>query len=92
MPSIREQVAAIINRDFPHWEVSAADVVPVTGYWKSQDVYRWEVHPTAKATGERVRYHGCWETMKEFIRHARKNGCYVSEKHYEIQAHEQPKG
>lgn len=86
MANLREQVAAILCGNFPEWIVTADDVRPVTGYWKSQDVYRWEVHPRLKATGETIRYYGCWETMMEFVKDARKNGCYIRNGLYEIEA------
>ncbi len=80
---IRERVADILQASFPHWDVSADDVVPVDGFWKQVDVYRFQVfcHERRRySNGDRVPVSaGCWLTMGQFVKEARKAGCHLSD-------------
>ncbi len=78
---MKERVAELL-REHLGWRISASDIVPVSGFWKRVDVYRWEVyHPT-------LGKFGCWQTMTQFVKDATKYGCYLDGK--EIEASEPP--
>lgn len=56
--------------------VHPADIIPVRGAWKSDDVWRWELNVLKDQQG-RPFHCGCWETLTEFVRRARKEGFHV---------------
>ena len=57
-------------------DVDPNRVEPVTGYYKSQDVYRWEMYTDPHA-GRSLSL-GCWDKLKSFVRDA-KNGLIFSD-------------
>jgi len=60
------------------FEVRPEDVHPAQGAWRTDrrlDVYCWELF-TKNKQGHSV-IAGCWERMTEFVRDAKKNGCYI---------------
>lgn len=67
---MRERIAEILNQNLG-WRITARNIYPVTGFWKRQDVYRWEVY------GPGGSKFGCWLTMREFIKQANKHGCFL---------------
>lgn len=75
MSKLREQAAKLLT-DALGREVWAEDIECATGFWKQQDVYRWEV--CLPADGPHLAEHvGCWETLREFVAVGRKNGVGV---------------
>ena len=78
---LRVRAAAILNANFPEWDVRLA-----TGYWRTDvraGVYRWELYSRLKRRNshdgsELPVVHGCWETLTEFVRGAAKRGCHLT--------------
>ena len=48
------------------------------GYWRTQDVYRWEVWGRWPGQPSDQHY-GCWQTLTDFVRLAKKHGIGHSE-------------
>lgn len=72
---LRKKVAELLSHECGH-AIEPENVVPVTGFWKSEDVYRWEVcQPVSE---NRVVMLGCWTSMADFVRDAR-NGITFSD-------------
>jgi len=72
--SLREQVADILRRELDCW-LEVEQVIPVSGYYKAADVYRWEAL-IWRNEKHSIRV-GCWETMWKFVKEA-KNGIVVT--------------
>lgn len=90
---LRIRAAAILNKNFPKWDVHPEDIVPATGSWRidwRNDVYRCELFTRTKVDltaglNSMPVVCGCWETLTEFVKQAAKHGCVVNE-HSEIYA------
>lgn len=81
---VRDEIAELLQRYLPHLEVSADDVVPVTGFWLRVDVYRFQVfcHEHRRYTnGDRIPVSlGCWDPMRKFVRECKKaGGCHIDD-------------
>ncbi len=83
MSKLKGKIVAILQKTFPTWDVSEKDIVPVTGFWKQQDVYRFQVVCYSKeryTNGDRkIISVGCWETMTVFLKEASEYGCHLTE-------------
>ena len=69
----RIAAAEILTKHFG-FLVEPEDIVPTTGAWRTDwrlDVYRWELF-THKGSLPVIR--GCWTTLTEFVRFAKKYG------------------
>lgn len=75
MAKLRERAARILAKAFD-CEVDPNNIFCVTGFWKYQDVHRWDVRFTQKDGVSAVL--GCWESLTEFVRNA-KNGLICSD-------------
>lgn len=55
-------------------------IYPTLGAWRREeyDVMRWEVL-MRREDEKYTRTHGCWETMTEFLKYAKKFGFNISE-------------
>ena len=65
-----------------------SEINVTTGYWRSQDVYRWDV---AGKIGGIPHSYGCWQTLTEFVRLAKKFGVGFDTKYGEVWAYETDK-
>lgn len=62
-------------------------VQPVTGFWKKEDVYRWELLVYGLTQfADQPKCYGCWESLTSFVRDAKKNGIELQYKGREIGA------
>jgi hypothetical protein len=78
---LRHAVAEILSDHFQQY-IDPTYVRPATGWYRTSpdaDVYRWELSMPG-------RWLGCWDTMTEFVRDAKKYGIEV--RNGEIYAHE----
>lgn len=66
MSKLREQAAQFITA--AGLQVRPQDIQPVTGFWKQQDCYRWEL------SSRMYDGWGCWLTLTEFVRECKKYG------------------
>ncbi len=88
---LRVRAAAILNENFPRWDVRPEDIKPATGSWRTDwrnDVYRWELFTRTKplpGLNSMPVVCGCWETLTQFVKDAAKKGCCVND-HSEIYA------
>ncbi len=75
-PTMRERLAVLLCRE--GFAVTEYDLIPVTGYWKRADVYRWE-SVGAKRNADPMNGLGVtivsWDTMTECVR----NGITVAQ-------------
>jgi hypothetical protein len=85
----RRQAANLLTDHFGV-SVDTGDFLLVYGYWRKADVYRWEVGVRSKGHEDSGTWYGCWQTMTEFVRLAKKYGISVNEKDTEIEANEGP--
>ena len=72
--SLRQQVTDILRRELDCW-LEVEQVIPVSGYYKAADVYRWEAL-TWRNEKHSIQV-GCWQTMRQFVKEA-KNGIVVT--------------
>jgi len=70
--AMRHAVAELLTEFFGVF-IDASEIKPVTGMWKRIDVYRWEVQVRESGYPSK-RHYGCWETMTEFVKDAKRNG------------------
>lgn len=83
---LRIRAAAILNANFPDWDVLPEDIRPASGRWRSDwrlDVYRWELFSRLKQRNnhdgsELPIVCGCWDTLTRFVKIASKEGCHVT--------------
>lgn len=82
MSKLKEKAVEILKKAFPDWEVEEEDIIPVSGFWKKVDVYRWQVVCDSKnrySNGDKITVNaGCWETLSQFVQEASKFGCYLN--------------
>ncbi len=90
---LRERAAEILSAAFPDWDIAAEDIIPVSGFWKRVDVYRWQASFYRKSrytNGDRIPMSiGCWDSLTEFVKLASKNGVTFDDD--EIWANSKPK-
>ncbi len=81
--NLRERAAKILQKVFPDWDLDDTDIVPVDGFWKRVDVYRWQVFCHSKkryTNGDRIPVSvGCWLTLTQFVKEASKAGCHLDD-------------
>lgn len=74
---LRIEAAEILTKGFG-FRVDPDDIKPATGAYRTdwrQDVYRWEVF---SCKGGMPIVCGCWLTLTEFVRQAKKAGFHVN--------------
>lgn len=69
---LRRRVAEILSDHFEEY-IDPTYIRPVQGSSPYADCYRWELSQTSR------RYLGCWVTMTEFVRDAKRFGVRVED-------------
>lgn len=69
--------AAVLLTEAIGYPVYPENIKTVEGYYRSQDVYRFEVFTH---NGNMPEIFGCWETLTYFVKHGKKDGVEVERK------------
>lgn len=72
--------AADLLTDALGYRVYAENIRTVEGYYRSEDVYRWEAHTrqySPESEGGVPHIYGCWLTLTVFVRYGEKYGVAI---------------
>ena len=89
MSYLREQIVEILSKE--GWTLYPDDIWPAVGFYRKHmaDVYRWQFQALPPGSPYKdKRGFGCWQTMTEFVKLAKKYGFYyMDSEDQEIGAH-----
>lgn len=69
---LRREAAELLSEHFSA-SIDAEDIEPARGFWRMADVYRFEFC-VWKPGLQRFSYYGCWQSLTEFVRDAKRFG------------------